>query len=546
MKKRIVFGYLLLVFTACSHQEVELRPETVVAGGMEGIGSVGESNGSYLVWLNSKSGETQKITEELQRVNRFDRMLSFQDLPGEHKSDTLVAMAADSLTDLTVVVNATDLIAGTYDVEMLREIRQKGKGVICIAYEDGEDALKSNLLRLFGVYIGKGFYRVSFPKEQVFDFYWKDDPDALRKLCGVRESLAMDTRAAGSGTPSETEITNKALHVMKKIRVSNRYFVYTNDYHYLKTGVIRLDPYTAQINRFKPRDDKKYDAFVDREWVLDAYNLRIYAPTNGDNLLAVYNDGGSGFINHPDDKYFSMDNPPMNTVQAVVWGLRNKAYSEVRVDVAGASALNLNLIDFAPGLPESETSITHSESRKVGFQLGFRPELSGDYSWGKSVTYQLAEMTRKVSRTVSDKQMDYRWEWYPETLFQGNKAMKDNGMIDGAAMISPVWYEVIYDNVASEPSSERVFCDYNNDLAFNQNLFTYQQDCAITAKTTGASAGVVAVELTDGMLLQVGGAWFNSWGTPAKHSWTDPNSGFRDLSVDVNQKTTVWIDYNNW
>lgn len=34
---------------------------------------------------------------------------------------------------------------------------------------------------------------------------------------------------------------------------------------------------------------------VDREWTIDAYNLRIYAPTNGDNMLAVYSSGGNGF-----------------------------------------------------------------------------------------------------------------------------------------------------------------------------------------------------------------------------------------------------------
>ena len=332
---------------------------------------------------------------------------------------------------------------------------------------------------------------------------------------------------------------------LKRIFISNRFFVYTSDYKYKMTGYEPLHPYTAEVRNFMPREDKRYDAFLDREWTIDAYNLRIYAPTNGDNLLAVYSSGGNGFSNRLENSTVMLQNPPKNEVWGLVWGLRNKAYSKVGIRDEQKTKLNLKLVDFAPGLPESETTISHSQRRSVGFKLGVSPELEGAYIWGKSITYQLAEMTRKVLREINDIEMNYCWEWYPETLFQGKQALKADGMVDGSAMVTPVWYDVLYDNVGTDPGSNNVFCDYNNDPQFNQNMFNYQQECAITYKTSGASAGVVAIEVTDGMLLQRGGAWFNSWGTPSLHPFPSSGAG-RDATVDVHHTVTIWIDYNNW
>lgn len=66
-------------------------------------------------------------------------------------------------------------------------------------------------------------------------------------------------------------------------------------------------------------------------------------------------------------------------------------------------------------------------------------------------------MTREVTRTITDAEMDYCWKWYPEILFKGNKAMKADGMIDGVAMISPAWYDILYNHVAGTPGTDNVF-----------------------------------------------------------------------------------------
>lgn len=182
----------------------------------------------------------------------------------------------------------------------------------------------------------------------------------------------------------------------------------------------------------------------------------------------------------------------------------------------------------------------------MGFDLGATPVLKGEYRWGKSITYQLAEMTREVTRTITDAEMSYCWKWYPETLFRGSKAMNAEGMIDAVTMISPAWYDILYDHVAGTPGTDNPFCDYDNDLQFNQNLLNYEQQCAITARTTGASAGVVAIEITDGMVLQRGGAWFTSWGAAVIHSLPSSAGTAYNTTVDVHKTTTVWIDYNNW
>ena len=77
-------------------------------------------------------------------------------------------------------------------------------------------------------------------------------------------------------------------------------------------------------------------------------------------------------------------------------------------------------------------------------------------------------MTREVTRTITDAEMSYCWKWYPETLFRGSKAMNAEGMIDAVTMISPAWYDILYDHVAGTPGTDNPFCDYDNDLQFNQ------------------------------------------------------------------------------
>lgn len=539
MKNSVILLTVILALYSCTDEGIvqELSPP-----GRPDEGVVVPRKSS-LVWLNGTGSEAKELADEMQRVNNYDQVLSFNDLPGTDKSATLTTWAADSLKDITVIANVADFMKGTYTNEMLQDIRHDNQGVILIAKDGNSNDVKSEMLTLFGIYVDKGYYRVSFPKEQYFDFYWKVDPDAKKKLCGIKTVNSSFTRG-GTSDPSDPEVTNRAYHTLKRLRINNHMHIYTNHYDYRMTGYESLDPYEAQTEYFKPRSDKSYDAVVDREWIVDAYNLRVYSPTSGDNLLAVYNDGGAGFLNRMDSRYFMIENPPKNDVIGLIWGLRNNAYSKVSIREESTSALNLNLVHFAPGLPQSETGITHGFTRSIGFELGFKPELKGDFRWTKSITYQLMEMTREVSRNIGDTQMDYKWVWYPETLFQGSKAMKDDGMINGEAMVSPMWSEILWDQVG-KPPVKNVFCDFNNDPGFNQNLLNYQQECAVITKTEGASAGLVAIDITDGVVLQLGGASFCGWGSEQKYPFPY-SSTMHDLTVDVNRKTTVWIDYNNW
>lgn len=541
MKSSVIFLSVILALYACTDEDIvqESLPHENLD---EGAAAPRKSS---LIWLNGSSNEPKEVADEMQRVNQYDRVLSFNDLPGTDKGATLATWAADSLNDLTVIGNVADFIKGTYSHEMLQAIRHDNQGVILIAKEGADEEIKTEMLTLFGLYIDKGYYRVSFPKEQYFDFYWKEDPDARKKLCGLKALNAALTRG-GTADPSDPEVTNRAYRTLKRIRISNHMHIYTNDYNYPITGYEALHPYVAEKEYFKPKSDKAYKAVVDREWIVDAYNLRVYSPTSGDNLLAVYNEGGAGFLNRMDTRYFMIENAPKYDVIGLIWGLRNHAYSTVNIRKNAPSALNLNLVHFAPGLPQSETGVTHSFTRSIGFDLGFKPELKGDYRWMKSITYQLMEMTRNVSRNIGDTSMEYTWEWYPETLFQGSKAMKDDGMINGEAMVSPMWSEILWDQAGGAPA-KNVFCDYDNDPGFNQNLLNYQQECAVLAKTSGASAGLIAIDLTDGVVLQLGGASFCAWGPGPNRKYPFPySSSIHDLTVDVHKKTTVWIDYNNW
>lgn len=550
---KILFIFLLVLFSffSCDKDEPISAEElsAKIATNADDADVISHP-GSYLIWLNGTSAETKRVADQLQTVNHYDKMVSFNDLPGTDKSETLETMAKDTLNDLTIVGNAVDFIAGTYNPEMVQDIRHNRQGIILIAKDGKGEDLKAQMLKLFGLYVDKGYYKVSFPREQRYAFYDTNDPDALKKLCGTGglnpHTRSMVSSPGPTDDPSAPEVTARALHAMKKIYISNRFYVYTSDYKYHMTGYESLLPYKAEMKEFLPKDDKKYDGVVDREWTIDAYNLRIYAPTNGDNMLAVYSSGGNGFSNRLDNSLVSLNNEPMYEVWALIWGLRNNAYTKINIRDDQSAQLNLKLIDFAPGLPETESTIGHSYNKSVGFDLGVSPVLKGDFRWGKSITYQLAEMTREVTRTITDAGMDYCWKWYPETLFRGSKAMKADGMIDGSAMISPAWYDILYNHVAGTPGTDNVFCDYNNDLQFNQNLLNYEQECAVTARTTGASAGVVAIEITDGMVLQRGGAWFTSWGEAVLHPFPSSSGTACDATVDVHKTTTVWIDYNNW
>lgn len=125
--------------------------------------------------------ETKKVAVRLQTVNHYDKMISFNDLPGTDKLATLESMAKDTLNDLTIVGNVADFLAGTYNFEMIQDIRHNRQGVILIAKDGKEEDLKEQMLKLFGLYVDKGYYKVSFPREQRYAYYDTNDPDALNE-----------------------------------------------------------------------------------------------------------------------------------------------------------------------------------------------------------------------------------------------------------------------------------------------------------------------------------------------------------------------------
>ncbi len=550
MRKSFLFLFLvniLIVFlTGCRQDEFPQSVKLAESRSDSVLEDTLPKHSSYLIWLDETG--SKNLAEQIQSVNHYDSLLAFSQLPGADREESLLAIARDSLNDVTLVADVKQFAAGTYSPEMVQELRHLRQGIILIADSDNNGQLKSWMLRLLGLYVGKGYYKVCYPREQRYYYYDAEDPDALKKLCGTG-GLPSGSRVLASSAPttddtSDPEVTKRAMRTMKRIYLSNCFYVYTNRYDYPMTGYEELSQYSGEVRYYSPASDKLWDAAVDREWAIDAYNLRVYAPTNGDNMLAVYSAGGNGFANKIHNSTVFLQNPPKNEVWGLLWGLRNNAYTHIRILDGKSSLLNLSPIDFAPGLPQEESTISHSQSRSVGFDLSMKPELKGEYRWGKSITYQLKEMTREVSKSQTDSELGYSWKWYPETLFKGNRAMKDNNMIDGSAMLSPVWYDILYNAVTPVPKN--VFCDYENDPMFNQNLLNYQQECAVTAKTNGASAGVIAVEIVDGMSLQRGGVWFNSWGTPTAHPLPNDSGVACDALLDVSKKVTVWIDFNNW
>lgn len=543
------FFALPLLPAGCERDDMsELLPEEPTAARSETLADeTVPKHCSYLIWLDGSDGKARMLAKHMQAVNHYDTLLSLRQLSGPDPQKSLLAIARDSLNDVTLVGSVRDFAAGTYAPSMIQELRHLRRGIV-LAAEGGDEELKPWLLRLLGVYVAPGYYKVCYPREQRYYFYDMQDPEALKKLCGS-EGLPAVGRSFADSAPvtddtSDPEVTERALHAMKRIYIDNRFYAYTTAYDYPMTGYEPLRSYTAELNRFSPLPDRLWDAAADREWVIDAYNLRIYAPTTGENLLAVYTAGGNGFANKIRNATVYVQNPPKNEVWGLLWGLRNAAYTHLRIFDAQGALLNLAPVDFAPGLPQEESTVSHSQSRSVGFDLGVKPDLKGEYRWGKSITYQLKEMTREVSKTQTDAELAYTWKWYPETLFRGSRALKTDGMVDGAAMISPAWYDILY-NMTSV-GKRNLFCDYESDPQFNQNLLNYQQECAVTAKTNGASAGVVGVEIEDGMSLQRGGVWFNSWGTPSAHPLPNDLGIACDALLDVHTTRTVWIDYNNW
>ena len=155
------------------------EPET--AGGRELPG-----HGSFLIWLNSKDENTKKIAESLQTVNHYDEMKSIEELPGEDKEEALMTLARDSLNDLTVVGDVADFVAGKYKPGTIQDIRHNHQGVVLIALKGEESDLKAQMLQLFGLYIGRGYYRVCFPREQRYSFYDSGDPEGFGNFAGHR------------------------------------------------------------------------------------------------------------------------------------------------------------------------------------------------------------------------------------------------------------------------------------------------------------------------------------------------------------------------
>lgn len=84
-------------------------------------------------------------------------------------------------------------------------------------------------------------------------------------------------------------------------------------------------------------------------------------------------------------------------------------------------------------------------------------------------------MICEVICIIIDVEMSYCWKWYFEMFFWGSKVMNVEGMIDVVIMILFVWYDIFYDYVVGILGMDNFFCDYDNDLQFNQNLFNYEQ-----------------------------------------------------------------------
>ena len=186
MKTLFIFLFVLLAFYSCDTDEpISAEDLSAATGTNTDEVDVASRSGSYLIWLNGMSAETKKVADQLQTVNHYDKMVAFNDLPGTDKVETLETMAKDSLNDLTIIGSVADFIAGTYSPEMIQDIRHNRQGVILIAKDGKGEDLKAQMLKLFGLYVDKGYYKVSFPREQRYAYYDANDPDALKKHVGL-------------------------------------------------------------------------------------------------------------------------------------------------------------------------------------------------------------------------------------------------------------------------------------------------------------------------------------------------------------------------
>lgn len=181
------------------------------------------------------------------------------------------------------------------------------------------------MFKFFGFYVDKGYYKVSFLCEQCYVYYDVNDLDVLKKFCGMGGfNFYICSMLGFFGLMDDflvLEVIEWVLYVMKKIYISNWYYVYISDYKYYMIGYEMLLFYMVDIREYFLWDDKRYDGMVDCEWIIDVYNLCIYVLINGDNMFVVYSLGGNGFFNRFDYLLVFLNNVLMYEFWVLIWGL---------------------------------------------------------------------------------------------------------------------------------------------------------------------------------------------------------------------------------
>ena len=88
MKNSVILLTVILALYSCTDEGIvqELSPP-----GRPDEGVVVPRKSS-LVWLNGTGSEAKELADEMQRVNNYDQVLSFNDLPGTDKSATLTTV----------------------------------------------------------------------------------------------------------------------------------------------------------------------------------------------------------------------------------------------------------------------------------------------------------------------------------------------------------------------------------------------------------------------------------------------------------------------
>lgn len=64
---------------------------------------------------------------------------------------------------------------------MIQDICHNRQGVISIIRDGKEEELKEQMLKLLGLYVDKGYYKVSVPREQHYAYYDTNNPNTLKK-----------------------------------------------------------------------------------------------------------------------------------------------------------------------------------------------------------------------------------------------------------------------------------------------------------------------------------------------------------------------------